>query len=269
MKTPVFILLCATVAGTGSASAALLAYEGFNYGSPGADLVGQNGGTGFSGPWVAGGFNASISNNFDRNSLSIPASGLSTSGGSVLAGVRNDAISGVSRTLTTSLGSVGTTAYVSAVLQPAGVIGAGLYSGFFGLTLESPTEPEIFVGKPGSGTNNYAIEERGGSNQRVTTTAAVVGQPMLLVLKAEFKAGADTFTLYLNPTPGAPEPASGFVLNATVGSVSALTLYSTGAFSTDELRVGQTFADVTPVPEPSLAALVWLGMMGAFMRRRG
>lgn len=59
------------------------------------------------------------------------------------------------------------------------------------------------------------------------------------------------------------------MLNATVGSVSALTLFSTGAFSTDELRVGQTFADVTPVPEPSLVALAELGMMEAFRRRRG
>jgi hypothetical protein len=38
-----------------------------------------------------------------------------------------------------------------------------------------------------------------------------------------------------------------------------LTVYSSGAFSLDEIRLGETFADVVPVPEPSAAWLLLLG----------
>jgi hypothetical protein len=82
-----------------------------------------------------------------------------------------------------------------------------------------------------------------------------VGETALLVLKAEFLQGNDRFTLYVNPTPGGPEPATGPVVTGVdLGTVSGLAIYSTGAFSIDEIRLGPTFADVTPVvPLPSAA----------------
>ena len=80
------------------------------------------------------------------------------------------------------------------------------------------------------------------------------GQTVLLVLRVDFFAGIDRLTLYANPTPGAAEPFLGAVKqDRDLGTVTGLTLYSTGAFSVDEIRVGTTFADVVPtaaVPEP-------------------
>jgi hypothetical protein len=43
------------------------------------------------------------------------------------------------------------------------------------------------------------------------------------------------------------------------GTISNLVIYSTGAFSIDEIRVGTTYADVAPVPEPSILALLGTG----------
>ncbi len=47
-----------------------IAYEGFDY-SPGTDLLGQNGGSGFAGPWSVGGLNATIHDNYEVASGSL------------------------------------------------------------------------------------------------------------------------------------------------------------------------------------------------------
>jgi hypothetical protein len=85
-------------------------------------------------------------------------------------------------------------------------------------------------------------------------TAPVIGQTALLVVKAVFGQTLDTFTLYVNPAPGGAEPTSGFTKrDANLSTVTGLTIYSTGGFGMDEIRVGETFQDVTPaVPEPGV-----------------
>jgi hypothetical protein len=66
-------------------------------------------------------------------------------------------------------------------------------------------------------------------------------------VKAEFAAGNDTFTLYVNPAPGSPEPATGTVKSdLDLGTSNSLLIYSGGEFSLDELRFGETFESVTP-----------------------
>jgi hypothetical protein len=98
-----------------------------------------------------------------------------------------------------------------------------------------------------------------------------VGQTVFLVVKAEFAAGNDQFTLYVNPIPGAPEPAAGVVKNnSNVGDVAGLTIYSTGEFSIDEFRLGDTFADVTPIPEPaSVVMALWAVLSATWAIRMG
>jgi hypothetical protein len=251
--------------GPTSARADLIAYEGFNY-PTGTNLNGQNGGSGFAGAWVPGGFNASIFNHLTIAPGSLAFDDLLTSGNHASAGATN-AIAGLTRHLAQPLGTPGTTAYLSFLLRPEGILGQGAFNGFFGVTLETQggSEPQLFIGKPGAGDlNSYVLENRGGAGQVSSGAAAVVGETAVLVVKAEFLAGNDRFTLYVNPTPGGPEPASGTVkADANFGTITGLTLYSTGAYSIDELRVGNTFADVTPVtavPEPHSMLLLGLGL---------
>lgn len=244
-------------------AAALQAYEGFDYGPDGSDLVGANGGIGFSGGWAAGGFNASVSNNFDRESDALTFGALQTSGGAVRTAAVG-AIAGVTRNLAAPLGQANTTAYVSFLVRPEGTLNAGAFNGFLGLVLESPGEPELFIGKPGGGAiNNWVVEDRGGSGQHSSPMAASTTATALLVVKAEFaSAGNDRVTLFVNPTPGGPEPAAGVLkTDANFGTLTGLTIYSSGAMRIDELRVGATFADVTPVPEPGALGLLLAGAL--------
>jgi hypothetical protein len=262
-----------------AADAALNAYEPFDYGSVGADLQGNNGGFGFSAPWVPGGLNAFNSNNYDIAAGSLASGSLLTQGNSVASGSVN-AISGVTRSLTVPLGAPGTTAYISFLLEPQGTLGDGAFAGFFGVTLDSPLEPEVFLGKPGAGAlDKYVIEERGGANQQASGVTTQVNQTALIVVRAQFglAGSSDTFTMFVNPTPGAAEPASGTTMIADIASIDQLGLYSTGAYRVDELRVGDTFSDVTPtaaVPEgapglsPLIALLTGLGLVHHFAMRR-
>ena len=87
----------------------------------------------------------------------------------------------------------------------------------------------------------------------------MVGQTELLVLKAQLNSsGNDVFTLYANPTPGAPEPSTGTVINnITIGTLDSLNIYSGGAFTMGDLLVGTTYADVTPLAIPPVPPRVF------------
>ena len=263
----------------GPARADLIAYEAFAY-TPGSNLNGSNGGTGWAGAWAAGGSNASVSDHLTVSDSSLAAAGLATSGGRATAGSQSQ-IAGLTRFFDGDvLGAGGTTSYISVLLRPEGTLGAGQFNGFFGLVLESALDgPEVFVGKPGSAANApWAIEQRGGSNTAFSNFIPQVGRTDLLVLKAEWGLGEpggqafDRLSLFINPTAGEPEPMFAHAITTAIDTnrVTGLTLASTGAFSVDELRVGTTFADVAPapVPEPATAALLALGLLAVPVARR-
>ena len=238
-----------------------VAYEGFDYSPAGSDLNGNNGGTGFAGPWVPGGYNASLFDNYDIAAGSLTFGSLQVSGNRVHSAAVG-AIAGLTRPLSQCLGTPGTTRYISLLLRPEGILDGGIFNGFFGLILHrpdtfpgaNPEPPELYVGKPGGDAiHEYVLENRGGSGQVASGVQVQIGQTALLVIKAEFTDGNDKFTLYMNPTPGCPEPSQGTVKeDIDGGMISELTLYSSGEFSMDEIRVGNTFADVTPaLPTPA------------------
>jgi len=227
------------------ARASLIVYEGFSQSFP----IYANGGTGFSGPWAQGGFNA-FASGYTASESSLCYRGLQTSSGSVSGGAFS-AINGAKRGLAQPLGADNTTVYLSFLLQPRGTLDAGVFNGFFGLTLNGSLGQDLFIGKPG-GPDQYVLETRGGSGQVASGASVAVGETTLLVLKAQFQSGNDIFTLYVDPLPGRPEPASAVVkTDLDLGVVSALGIYSTGAFAIDEIRIGTTYADVTPVADGS------------------
>jgi len=226
----------------GPAAAGPLAEDGFATSFP----VYANGGSGFSAPWVQGGFNA-FASGYTARAKSLCHPRLESAGGSV-SGSAFPAINGAVRNLAQPLGSNGTTAYVSFLIQPRGTLNDGIFGGFFGLTLNGSAGNDLFVGKPGGGAlEQYVIENRGGAGQVSSGVNAAVGKTTLLVVKAQFLAGNDVFTLYVDPAVDRREPASAVVkTDVDLGTVSRIGIYSTGAFTIDEIRLGTTFADVLP-----------------------
>lgn len=234
----------------GQTSQSQIVYEGFNPTFPN-----YHSGTGLTNAWLQDGFNVSAAD-YAASESSLSYAGLQTSGGSI-SSVAVFQISGATRTLAQPLGADNSTVYLSFLVQPQGTLDEGLFNGFFGLTLNGSLGDDLFIGKPG-GPREYVLETRGGSGQVSSGSATVIGETALLVVKAEFRAGNDIFTLYANPTPGDPEPSDGVVKSdLDLGTVSKIGIYSTGAFSIDEIRVGATYADVVPtgLTVSSLSAL--------------
>ncbi len=262
----VTILVAILVFAVGAATqAAVLGHEQFDYSPPQANLISQNGGVGFSGGWYPTGFNAINQNNYLIGAGSLESGDLVNSANRMTSASLGQ-IGGIGRDLSVPVQSWQTTTrYMSVLIRPEGTLGQGRWNGFFGLYLDG-SQNDMFVGKGGGGVmNRWVLESRGGGNQRASNANVYIDETALLVVKSEFTPGNDTFTLYVNPTPGGPEPVVGTVLNTlNLGTVGKLVVYSTGAFSLDEIRIGETFADVTPIPEPATLLLL---AAGAFVVR--
>jgi hypothetical protein len=225
------------------ASTTLLAYEPFDYPAE-APLVGQTNGAGFAGPWEPGGFNARLSDVFNMKTGALTYPNLATRGASHLsvasppAGV--PAIAGVGRLLATNLATPGATYYLSFLHRPDGE------EEYASVVLGTGQGNELSVGKSGS-VKQYHISQRGGLGRVYSGVEPVVGKTVFIVVKMEFKDGPDRFTLYLNPTPGKPEPATGAVKDdLDLEFAEQLFLYSRAAWSVDEIRLGTTWEAVTP-----------------------
>lgn len=267
--TTVALFCGASVVGNASRCRAdLLAWEPFDY-EPNTTLAGRSNGFGFSGEWVLGGLGAP-QHQVAAGSLVNVTDQLRRAGNrATVAEVSPSGFTTARRELVEPFGTPGTTRYISFLLRPEGELGAGDAGGYFGLELVSGATP-LFVGKPSA--EEYTIENIGGTGQFPTDIAAAVDETVLLVVRADFHSGQDEFRLYVDPDPvGFEEPmtADAIKSDSDVGIVAAVGMFSTGAFSVDELRIGETFGDVTPIPEPitlSLAAIGWL-LLGTSRRR--
>ena len=186
-------------------------HESFDY-SPGFNLLGQDEGSGFVGPWYASGFNAMIHDNYQSVAGSLSLDGVEAPGGRIRSASTN-AIAGLGRDLLSPIGTNDiVTFYWSFLVRPEGTLGQGTLNGFFGAYLDGTGDSDLFAGKPGSeAIGRYVLENRGGATQVQSGTAPVVGETALLVVRADMRPGADSFTLYVNPDPCLPEPASGTV----------------------------------------------------------
>ncbi|REJ69814.1 MAG: PEP-CTERM sorting domain-containing protein [Planctomycetota bacterium] len=245
------------------ARAALLAYDGFNYEPVGSELRTHSGGGSFG---FSTGWDFVTQNN---HAFDIGAGGLVDATGNLHA-VGNHATSvafgnnrNVERVFDTPLGVSGTTRYFSFLMRPEGVLGGGAYNGWFAFTLRGTWD--LSLGS-GGGPTTYSVGRAGAPSTRVhTSTHAVVGETRFIVLRADFADGADTYSVFIDPVPGAPEPAvpDAVASSFDLGTITRIGMAGPGAFSLDELRVGETFADVTPVtvvPEPSTYAMAALGL---------
>lgn len=261
-----------------SARADILAYDSFS-GTPGVPVTATSGGTGFSGSWKAGTLGPDNSAGYVQQGSSLEG-GSTTSLGGRVASLASYALSGgITRTLSSAIGTPGSTVYISLLVRADGTLNEGAAGGFFGLLLNSskttPTlSQDLFIGK-GSGSN-YLLEDRGGNNSHVSGTSAAIGVTNLLVVRADFAAngGPDKFTLYVDPKSATNMGPAVVKNDSSVGSISNISIYSTGAFSLDELRISTSLTDaipagdITSVPEPASVIMVAMGGLGVFAARR-
>jgi hypothetical protein len=239
-----FLLAAALAAGSvfvSTGNADLLAYDGFSNG-PRANLAGSEGGTGWSGAWLMAGDNVT----------KIAGGGLVYPGLEVAHGGAATPVGGgvwPNSVYTRSFGPLppGTTSiYASFLMRDDAAF--GIWGGIsFG------TYPyEMTVGSP-LGYYSYGLMISEGLGD-VTNMPLIQGDTTLVVCKITKNAGAGiTYRMFLNPTIGTPEPSfpdAIFVVAPVNVIPTAVSIDNGTGFTTDELRVGTTWASVLPEPPP-------------------
>ncbi len=221
----------------------LVAYEPFAYEVSEA-VPGANGGQGFGGAWEPGGFNARKSDVFSLQPGGLSFSNLAVSGKNHLrieAPAEGDSsICGVGRLLGADLAVPGTVHYLS-------FLGRSDAEGGYGVVVVGTgAGRELSIGRSSSQAA-CQMSQRGGAGRIFSKVNVALGETVFLVVKMEFADGPDRFTLFVNPAPGQPEPESDVVKeDMDLAAATHLFLYSRAAWSVDELRLGQTWASVTP-----------------------
>jgi hypothetical protein len=226
----------------------LYAHESFDYAA--GSLEGQNGGVGWATAWDTTSGSSALVN---ATGLSDPTTLLSVSGGT--AEMSTSSIFTQNRDLTTTLGTDGTTAWFSFLVKPDGV-------SFGGISLEigdgAGAKDTVTVG---TNDNDFLITRNGSTTGAASIDDVLVdAQTYFLAVQIDFAAGADTVTLYVDPTPGlgAPNslPASTVQLStADLGMFTQVGMiggFSGNNSNLDEIRVGDSFADVAPTGAPNM-----------------
>lgn len=272
MRTPplatYFVATALTFAAFASgAEAQLLVYEGFTYGSTNALLTTASGGA-----WTT----SSTDNDAQYISSGLTYGSLQVSGG---AARTTTAWGSSARLLTYDLGGAGNLdissyneIWLSMLVQTPGAVSNGSESAF-GMRMQRNSWSSFQNYTAGKGWNNQTANVTSFGGDISGADYSTLGTNTFLLVY-RFTVG-QVGELFLNPTIGgaAPVAGTGQLLTDTNGNLTAiesLALSFRGHDKIyDELRIGTTFASVTPVPEPSSLALIVLGAINLLARRRG
>lgn len=224
----------------GSSHASLIAYEGFDH-SAGTPLAGKTGQQGFASAYTTANAGLSLSAGGSRYG-DLPVAGNKLA----FAGSSDNGNFGV---LSSSPSAPGTTVYLSYLMK------TDPGSGYAGVSLFQGNDEVLFTGRRSGSANLFGLEPKVGAGQNTTSYSTRLS---LVVCRIDFQATSATIRMYVNPQSG-QEPATA---NATVTRTSALTydrirFQSSGLNGVvDEVRLGDTFADVAPITYGSVPAEV-------------
>ncbi len=219
----------------------LIAYEGYDY-TAGLDIGGLDGGSGWDGPWSVV---------TPRDTQAVTFAGLSYENSGVTLAVEGNAFrirctadgsAVVNRQTATSYGSDNSTVWLS-YLYKANSLGSG--HNF----VQPNGSQAAAIGRRWAGA--FAIDNTS------TSVTPVTNQTYLLVARYDCKAGADDVYLWVDP-PMTEEPDinnADAMLAADIGTGHSLAFnvqgYGNNDIEFDEVRIGDTFADVMPSDVPS------------------
>lgn len=213
-------------------------------------------------------------------------SGLASSGGAVSmnrSGSTSTLDKSISVALTGTPDASGDSVYFSGLLQLGGANWASL-----GVQIGSGGKTVMGIGFNSSGEGELRYEDSNEDLQLVTASSALSGwsssDTVLVVGKIENNgagSGDDLLSLYLNPSLSS-EPASpavstgvgtlGWFPSDDLESLELTAELNGGEPATffDEIRIGESWGDVTPVPEPSTYALLggFAALAMVMLRRR-
>lgn len=226
-----------------SAAADLVAYDSFNYPS-GPNIQLANGGTGWAGAW------------FDVGALptGVTNPGLNWPLLQTMAGCATTApYTSASYTRYTRgiapYASPSDTVYISFLFRPN--IGYGMGGGLAFGTFDNG----IVVGAhPGAFVYGLSTLQNVGND---TTTPVVLNQTVLLVARVHKNTDTTmTWALFVNPIVGDSEPGAAQAELTIPGAAlpQAVMIYNDGGFSTDEIRLGTTWASVLQGDAPPCPA---------------
>lgn len=277
--------------------AELLVHESFDY--PAGDFIhGKSGGTGWgtlsTRNWSDDLDGATAPEGDVVHTTGLGAPGLFSAGNALFSTSTATHLSQASRRHNTLPAPNGTSYWVSFLMQLQTIPESGALgeqSGFIDFRAGA-SGGSLSVGLFMEQTR-LGFQDGGGTmGMTLSNTTVQVGQTYHLVLRIDFKQPNDPFsedpttsqfnetvTLWIDPTPGAvtPSDASGFqssninIHDGTSSQLQRMTLLTRGngwGWLFDEIRIGTTFGDVSPVPEPHGILLVALGGLLLFRRRR-
>jgi glucuronoarabinoxylan endo-1,4-beta-xylanase len=251
---------------TTNLSGQLLLHEGFEYDE--GKLHGSNGGVGWSAGWVVQ--NSANDNYFVESTSPLSFSPLVQKGNYLQAKFQYDncgrninvnATGPFSEYISGGrIGAHGKILYVSYLFRP-GTDNDQIISLSVGGTAWAPAVADTRVRLINNTAGVLNIRLADGSGVLVEAPTGITlntSSDNLVVVKLEFNP-TTTISLFVNPTSiGGMEPSTpDFSITSSV-DLSFTRLQSTARRNTriDEIRMGKTFADVTPIPTPTLDKLV-------------
>jgi hypothetical protein len=278
----------AVLSAASTASATLTIYDGFNYDATGNPFLGTGPSTaaGTTGNWVYQG-NNSIEPRVTAGSLNYTAIpgpvgnkvALDNGGGAATGADAARLYTGTIDKTTTP------TVYYSFIANfptatSTGGTGGAFFAGFDNnANATYTTFAGLFVRTDANGTDlDLGISTSGSANKMFSTTPYPINTSLLVVGSFTFQ-GLSNLDVFVDP---AAVPASEPVTHsATSTGVDASVVTAISNFylrgnagqpqgiQIDELRIGSSWADVAPVPEPgSIGAVVALSAVGLVVRRR-
>ncbi|NOU19685.1 MAG: T9SS type A sorting domain-containing protein [Bacteroidales bacterium] len=260
LKTTALTLLLIIAGKVGWGQAILT--ETFSYATPA--YIGGNGAVGTSSNgWTTHSITTGQTTTVDINDVSLSYTGLVASTGNKVYLFSN--ANATSRDINTAFTSTATTLYFSAlanIVDNSQINTTGDYFMSFGAS--SGSSAGSLGGRLGAKSVNgglnfrFVIQNTSGGTPTWTDNGSDLsfGTTYLVVVKYDRTAIPTAATMWVNPaTLGSTEPAgsvsnnSGTSTVTTLGSVCLRNSATTPKVEIDEIRVGTTFADVTPVPD--------------------
>ena len=260
------MIIIALLVGLSSAGwAQVLLYEGFDYATP-AFIGGNTGAVGSaSNNWTTHSITAGETTTIDIQDGSLTYTGLAGSTGNkvLLFSNANKTSRDVNRAITSTANVLYYSALVNIIDNSQIAVTADNYFMHFGATSGSSNSTfggRLGVMKSASGTNFQFILANTSSPSPAVVVYSVSGTDLnfgttyLVVVKYDRSTNPTTATMWVNPTLGGNEPASGGISNnngvnafPSFGSICLRNNAATPKAYIDEIRVGATFADVTPI----------------------